>query len=673
MHFIIAGIMAVAISPLGIGSAVGQAGHRVGSLETIITAQAEPSHSSDQGRELREHKNKEVPEKQLPVQPKGVQQLPGEPKLVPHGAPAPKAAQQPPGQSPNGALQERQPGEAPRAPQHPTPAQSAPPQGGQQQPARPQHPQERPDGLRPERVQQPGQAPQPAQPHSVQQERTAPRDSQEHRRDQHQGSQNSLPLTAPQGRAQPGPTEQRRELETQQQRPQTPAPIPPAPQNSQQQSPAQPKGAQGPQTPQPATVQPIPPSPAQNSQQLPAQPKGAQGTQSTHPATLQPIPPSPAQNSQQSPAQPKGAQGVQSPQPLGSANDSPAGPQGAKPMGRGAPAGQPPAAAQQSPAAHQAPPVAQQPQVNPAPQSQQRQGAAPMGKIEDLRAQRKERVENNGQRTIIEEPDHRVIVRENGQAIIRHDETERFRQTGANVRVEQRAGETVTIVRRPGDVDIVTVVDANGRLLRRVRRTADGREFVLIDNRPRSGFGIEAIVVLPPPRITIPREQYVVELEEAPPQTIIQALEAPPVERLERAYSLDEIRYSLQVRDRMRRIDLDTINFDTGSWQVTDDQAPRLEVIAGAINAVIRRNPNETFLIEGHTDAVGADEDNLSLSDRRADAIAVVLTQSFQVPPENLTTQGYGAHELKVPTQGPSRENRRVTIRRITPLLAGAR
>jgi outer membrane protein OmpA-like peptidoglycan-associated protein len=123
----------------------------------------------------------------------------------------------------------------------------------------------------------------------------------------------------------------------------------------------------------------------------------------------------------------------------------------------------------------------------------------------------------------------------------------------------------------------------------------------------------------------------------------------------------------------MRRIDLDTINFDTGSWQVTDDQAPRLEVIAGAINAVIRRNPNETFLVEGHTDAVGADEDNLSLSDRRADAIAVVLTQSFQVPPENLTTQGYGAHELKVPTQGPSRENRRVTIRRITPLLAGAR
>jgi outer membrane protein OmpA-like peptidoglycan-associated protein len=42
------------------------------------------------------------------------------------------------------------------------------------------------------------------------------------------------------------------------------------------------------------------------------------------------------------------------------------------------------------------------------------------------------------------------------------------------------------------------------------------------------------------------------------------------------------------------------------------------------------------------------------------------------VPPENLTTQGYGAHELKVQTMEPSRENRRVTIRRITPLLMGS-
>jgi outer membrane protein OmpA-like peptidoglycan-associated protein len=149
-------------------------------------------------------------------------------------------------------------------------------------------------------------------------------------------------------------------------------------------------------------------------------------------------------------------------------------------------------------------------------------------------------------------------------------------------------------------------------------------------------------------------------------------LEAPPLERLERAYTLDEIRYSMTLRDRMRRVDLNTINFETGSWQVDEDQVSRLTAIAEAVGAVIRRNPNEMFLIEGHTDAVGSDVDNLSLSDRRAESVALVLTQNFQVPPENLTTQGYGAHELKVQTMEPSRENRRVTIRRITPLLAGS-
>ncbi|MGT2480883.1 OmpA family protein [Methylobacterium oryzae CBMB20] len=109
--------------------------------------------------------------------------------------------------------------------------------------------------------------------------------------------------------------------------------------------------------------------------------------------------------------------------------------------------------------------------------------------------------------------------------------------------------------------------------------------------------------------------------------------------------------------------------FDTGSFTVTPDQAARLSVIAAAINKAIRANPQEVFLIEGYTDAVGSDIDNLSLSDRRAQSVATVLTQQFQVPPENPTTQGYGEQYLKVNTQGPSRENRRVTVRRITPLL----
>jgi outer membrane protein OmpA-like peptidoglycan-associated protein len=315
-------------------------------------------------------------------------------------------------------------------------------------------------------------------------------------------------------------------------------------------------------------------------------------------------------------------------------------------------------------------PVQPQPPQN-AQQAQPAPAVAGARRLDDLRQQRHERVENN--RTVIEEPG-RVIVQENGHAVIRHDETERFRLFGGDVHVEQRGGETVTVMQRPGGDQIVTVVDADGRLVRRIRRGPDGREVVLIDNGPRPGIkvGIDAVVVLPALRVDIPRDEYVLEMEHAPPRRIIEVLEAPPVERIARAYTLDEIRYSPLLRDRMRRIDLDTINFETGSWQVDEDQVARLEQVAEAMNAIVRRNPDEMFLVEGHTDAVGSDVDNLSLSDRRAESVALVLSQTFQVPPENLTTQGYGAHELKVQTDGPLRENRRVTIRRITPLLTGA-
>ena len=95
-----------------------------------------------------------------------------------------------------------------------------------------------------------------------------------------------------------------------------------------------------------------------------------------------------------------------------------------------------------------------------------------------------------------------------------------------------------------------------------------------------------------------------------------------------------------------------------------------LELVAAVMRDITNQNPGEVFLIEGHTDAVGSDEDNLSLSDRRAQSIAQVLSEQFQVPAENLVTQGYGKQFLLVPTDGPERANRRVVIRRITPLLS---
>ncbi|MCB8820954.1 OmpA family protein [Microvirga rosea] len=298
------------------------------------------------------------------------------------------------------------------------------------------------------------------------------------------------------------------------------------------------------------------------------------------------------------------------------------------------------------------------------------------GRIDELRQQRRERTEEGGRRIIIEEPGDRTIIREGDRVIIRHDETDRFRRTyrDADVRQERRGSEDVTIVRRPDGSEIITIRDENGNLIRRVRRESAGREVVLIENqrgRRSGGYFVEDVVRLPPPVVTIPREEYIVDVEDASEDELVEAFTAPPVDRIERAYTLDEIRQSEPLRERMRRVDLDTVTFDTGSWSLPEAQIGAMTGIAQAIQRALSRNPNEIFLVEGHTDAVGADEDNLTLSDRRAETVATLMTQRFGIPAENLTTQGYGEQYLKVNTQGPERQNRRVTIRRITPLLQG--
>jgi OmpA-OmpF porin, OOP family len=300
------------------------------------------------------------------------------------------------------------------------------------------------------------------------------------------------------------------------------------------------------------------------------------------------------------------------------------------------------------------------------------QGAAPQGprRMEDFRGARQE--SDQGGRKVFTEPGRVIVVDPSGQSFIRHNEEDRFRYGARDIRTEQFGNETRTVVIRPDGSEIITVIGRDGQMLRRIRRDREGRELIIIDNSYRDPrYGVGFYVDLPPPLIRIPYNRYIVEADEAPPDLIYETMEAPPVDRIERRYSLDEIRYSPSVRQLMPSIDLNSITFETGSWEIPPDQAARLQVIADGLNRAIARNPREVFLIEGHTDAVGNPVDNLSLSDRRAESAATLLTQQFQVPAENLTSQGYGSQYLKEQTDGPSRINRRVTVRRITPLLNG--
>jgi hypothetical protein len=90
-----------------------------------------------------------------------------------------------------------------------------------------------------------------------------------------------------------------------------------------------------------------------------------------------------------------------------------------------------------------------------------------------------------------------------------------------------------------------------------VRREPGGWQIVLIENvlpgrRDRTYFA--DIVALPPPRIVIPRERYIVDVEDASQEDFYDAFTVPPIERIERRYTLDQVRQSPSLQERVRRV-----------------------------------------------------------------------------------------------------------------------
>ncbi|WP_274532740.1 OmpA family protein [Aureimonas ureilytica] len=258
---------------------------------------------------------------------------------------------------------------------------------------------------------------------------------------------------------------------------------------------------------------------------------------------------------------------------------------------------------------------------------------------------------------------------------IRSDDNQRLSEGSSDVRFEQLPrGLTRQTIRRPNGVEVVTIENEYGDVVQRSRITPDGREVVLFydpyaEDADRPSYYSDAGADLPPLELTIPRDRYIVDVARPDEDLYYQTIVAPPVETVERIYSVDEVRRSTRIRDKVRRIDLSTINFGFGSAEIEQKEVRNLQALADAVKRVIDENPGEVFLLEGHTDAVGSNVANLALSDRRAEAVATALTTYFEIPPENLVTQGYGEENLKVATQEPSRENRRVTLRRITSLV----
>lgn len=117
---------------------------------------------------------------------------------------------------------------------------------------------------------------------------------------------------------------------------------------------------------------------------------------------------------------------------------------------------------------------------------------------------------------------------------------------------------------------------------------------------------------------------------------------------------------------------LEPVHFAHNSTRIEDSEAVKLAAISALLKRLIRRSPREVFLIEGHSDGHGVSARNKRVSKARAEAVRLALVQSYNVPAHNLTVTGYGARFRALDVEGPSRLNRRVTIRRVTGLLDNA-
>jgi outer membrane protein OmpA-like peptidoglycan-associated protein len=80
------------------------------------------------------------------------------------------------------------------------------------------------------------------------------------------------------------------------------------------------------------------------------------------------------------------------------------------------------------------------------------------------------------------------------------------------------------------------------------------------------------------------------------------------------------------------------INFDVGKSQIKQEDYAQLTKLQTAMSLFA----DASIVIEGHTDAQGGDEQNLKLSQERADAVLSYLNANTGLDASRFTTKGYG-------------------------------
>jgi outer membrane protein OmpA-like peptidoglycan-associated protein len=129
--------------------------------------------------------------------------------------------------------------------------------------------------------------------------------------------------------------------------------------------------------------------------------------------------------------------------------------------------------------------------------------------------------------------------------------------------------------------------------------------------------------------------------------------------RKTRSLSLGEREEIAEIASTKPKIDLD-IQFDYNSDKITATSMPSVQALGQALsNANLK---GSTFVVAGHTDAIGSDAYNQDLSERRADTIKRYLIEKFGIAGSDLVTVGYGKSKPKDPNAPMDPINRRVQV-----------
>jgi outer membrane protein OmpA-like peptidoglycan-associated protein len=129
--------------------------------------------------------------------------------------------------------------------------------------------------------------------------------------------------------------------------------------------------------------------------------------------------------------------------------------------------------------------------------------------------------------------------------------------------------------------------------------------------------------------------------------------------RQTRSLSMGEREQIAELAASKPKIDLE-IQFDYNSADIAKTSVGSVQALGKALSDPALKG--STFVVAGHTDAIGGDPFNQDLSERRADTIKRFLVQNYGLNGSDLVTVGYGKTKLKDTGNPTASVNRRVQV-----------